>query len=238
MYFEYMKSCAMEMGIELDEISYGKFIKYSEMLIDWNSRINLTAITDMDGIVKKHFIDSLKIFEFSKLKNARKVIDVGTGAGFPGIPMKIVNDQFEMTLLDSLNKRIEYLKEVCKELELRNINFVHARAEDGAKMPEHREKYDIAVSRAVANMAVLSELCLPFVRQGGYFIALKGPGVETELNESKKAITEMGGKLLEVINVTIKDTDLNHNIVVVEKIGKTPLKYPRQAGLVSKKPIK
>jgi 16S rRNA (guanine527-N7)-methyltransferase len=228
----------MEMGIELDEISYGKFIKYSEMLIDWNSRINLTAITDMDGIVKKHFIDSLKIFEFSKLKNARKVIDVGTGAGFPGIPMKIVNDQFEMTLLDSLNKRIEYLKEVCKELELRNINFVHARAEDGAKMPEHREKYDIAVSRAVANMAVLSELCLPFVRQGGYFIALKGPGVETELNESKKAITEMGGKLLEVINVTIKDTDLNHNIVVVEKIGKTPLKYPRQAGLVSKKPIK
>ncbi len=238
MYFEYMKSCAMEMGIELDEISYGKFIKYSEMLIDWNSRINLTAITDMDGIVKKHFIDSLKIFEFSKLKNARKVIDVGTGAGFPGIPMKIVNDQFEMTLLDSLNKRIEYLKEVCKELELRNVNFVHARAEDGAKMPEHREKYDIAVSRAVANMAVLSELCLPFVRQGGYFIALKGPGVETELNESKKAITEMGGKLLEVINVTIKDTDLNHNIVVVEKIGKTPLKYPRQAGLVSKKPIK
>jgi 16S rRNA (guanine527-N7)-methyltransferase len=228
----------MEMGIELDEISYGKFIKYSEMLIDWNSRINLTAITDMDGIVKKHFIDSLKIFEFSKLKNARKVIDVGTGAGFPGIPMKIVNDQFEMTLLDSLNKRIEYLKEVCKELELRNVNFVHARAEDGAKMPEHREKYDIAVSRAVANMAVLSELCLPFVRQGGYFIALKGPGVETELNESKKAITEMGGKLLEVINVTIKDTDLNHNIVVVEKIGKTPLKYPRQAGLVSKKPIK
>jgi 16S rRNA (guanine(527)-N(7))-methyltransferase GidB len=238
MYFEYMKSCAMDMGIELDEISYGKLIKYSEMLIDWNSRINLTAITDMDGIVKKHFIDSLKIFEFSKLKNARKVIDVGTGAGFPGIPMKIVNDQFEMTLLDSLNKRIEYLKEVCKELELRNVNFVHARAEDGAKMPEHREKYDIAVSRAVANMAVLSELCLPFVRQGGYFIALKGPGVETELNESKKAITEMGGKLLEVINVTIKDTDLNHNIVVVEKIGKTPLKYPRQAGLVSKKPIK
>lgn len=238
MYFEYMKACANEMELEFDESAYGKFIKYSEMLIDWNSRINLTAITDMDGIIKKHFIDSLKIFEFSNLRNARKVIDVGTGAGFPGIPMKIVNDQFELTLLDSLNKRIEYLKEVCKELELNNVNFVHARAEDGAKMPEHREKYDIAVSRAVANMAVLSELCLPFVKQGGYFIALKGPGVEIELNESKKAITEMGGKLLEVINVTIKDTDLNHNIVVVEKIGKTPSKYPRQAGLVSKKPIK
>ncbi|MBP1917552.1 16S rRNA (guanine(527)-N(7))-methyltransferase RsmG [Youngiibacter multivorans] len=238
MYFEYMKSCVNEMGIEFDEIAYGKFIRYSEMLIDWNSRINLTAITDMDGIIKKHFIDSLKIFEFSPIKKARKIIDVGTGAGFPGIPMKIINDDFELTLLDSLNKRIDYLKEVCKELKLENVDFVHARAEDGARMPEHREKYDLAVSRAVANMAVLSELCLPFVKTGGYFIALKGPGVETELSEAKKAITEMGGKLLKVINVAIKDTDLNHNIVVVEKIAKTPLKYPRQAGLVSKNPIK
>lgn len=238
MYFDYMKSCADEIGIDFDEIAYEKFIRYSEMLIDWNSRINLTAITDMDGIIKKHFIDSLKIFEFTKLSKALKVIDVGTGAGFPGIPMKIVNNEFELTLLDSLNKRIEYLKEVCRELGLNNVNFVHSRAEDGAKMPEHREKYDIAVSRAVANMAVLSELCLPFVRQGGYFIALKGPGVETELNEAKRAISEMGGKLLEVINVTIKDTDLNHNIVVVEKVSRTPQKYPRQAGIVTKKPIR
>lgn len=238
MYFDYMKSCANEMGIEFDEIAYGKFIRYSEMLIDWNSRINLTAITDMDGIIKKHFVDSLKIFEFSNLRKARKIIDVGTGAGFPGIPMKIVNDDFELTLLDSLNKRIDYLKEVCRELGLSNVNFIHARAEDGARMPIHREKYDVAVSRAVANMAVLSELCLPFVKQSGYFIALKGPGVENELSEAKKAISEMGGKLVEVINVTIKDTDLNHNIVIVEKISKTPSKYPRQAGLVSKKPIR
>lgn len=238
MYFEYMKECANEMGLEFDEITYGKFIRYSEMLNDWNTRINLTAITDIDGIIKKHFIDSIKIFEFSKIKKAKKIIDVGTGAGFPGIPMKIVNDNYDLTLLDSLNKRIEYLKEVCKELDLKNVDFVHARAEDGAKMTAHREKYDLAVSRAVANMAVLAELCLPFVKPGGYFIALKGPSVEMELNEANRAIEEMGGKLLEVINVNIKNTDLNHNIVVIEKVTKTPSKYPRQAGLVSKNPIR
>lgn len=238
MYFEYMKECADEMGLEFNEIAYDKFTRYSEMLIDWNTRINLTAITDIDGIIKKHFIDSMKIFEFSKIRNAKKIIDVGTGAGFPGIPMKIVNDNFDLTLLDSLNKRIQYLKEVCKELNLKNVDFVHARAEDGAKMAAHREKYDIAVSRAVANMAVLAELCLPFVRPGGYFIALKGPSVEIELNEANRAIEEMGGKLLEVINVNIKNTDLNHNIVVIEKVAKTPYKYPRQAGLLSKNPIR
>lgn len=238
MYFELMKNSLNYPGMVFDRPKYDKFLKYMELLQEWNKKLNLTAITADDEVITKHFIDSLKAFEFEPLRTAKTVIDVGTGAGFPGVPIRIMRDDVELTLLDSLNKRLNYLRVLCSELELDHVEFVHARAEDGARNPELRDTFDIAVSRAVANMTVLTELCLPYVRVGGYFIALKGPQIETELTEAKTAIRELGGKLKEVIEVKIESTDLKHNLVIIEKVRMTPAKYPRAAGVVTKNPIK
>lgn len=238
MYFDLMRNSLNYPGMEFDRPKYDKFILYMKLLQEWNQKLNLTAITADDDVITKHFIDSLKAFEFEPLRTAKTVIDVGTGAGFPGVPIRIMRDDVELTLLDSLNKRLNYLRMLCSELKLDNVEFVHARAEDGARKPELRDTFDIAVSRAVANMTVLTELCLPYVRVGGYFVALKGPNIETELSDAKNAIRELGGKLKEVIEVTIESTDLKHNLVIIEKVRETPAKYPRAAGVVAKSPIK
>ncbi|MFD3155357.1 16S rRNA (guanine(527)-N(7))-methyltransferase RsmG [Haloimpatiens sp. FM7330] len=237
-YFDILSDAAVNEGLILDDKKYEQFIKYKEMIKEWNKKINLTAITEDEEIIKKHFIDSMKIFKFNPLKKAHKIIDIGTGGGFPGIPMKIIKEDISITLLDSLKKRINFLDEVVRNLDLQNVETIHGRAEDFGVDKTYREKYDVAVSRAVANLAVLSEFCLPFVKVNGYFIALKGPSVKEELNESKKAIKILGGKLEDVIEVDIQGSDLRHNLVVIKKIKEIPKRYPRKAGYVSKKPIK
>ncbi|AQM60855.1 16S rRNA (guanine(527)-N(7))-methyltransferase RsmG [Clostridium baratii] len=237
-FYNIMKTAADEVNIEFNEDMYNKFIKYMRLVQEWNQKINLTAITEDEDFIKKHFIDCIKAFKSPELKNAKTVIDVGTGAGFPGMPIAILREDIEVTLLDSLNKRINFLDLVVRELGLKNVTTIHSRAEDGARNKNLRESFDIATSRAVANMAVLSEFCLPYVKISGYFVALKGPAIEEELENSKKALSVLGGKLLRVDETIIEDTDLNHNIVVVEKIKECPKIYPRKAGTVTKKPIK
>ena len=187
-FFELMKTASNDVGLEFTELQYEQFIKYMRLLQEWNEKINLTAITEDEEVIKKHFIDCIKSFKSEPIRKAKAIIDVGTGAGFPGLPIAIMNQNVKVTLLDSLNKRINFLNLVVKELGLKNVTTIHSRAEDGARKPELREKFDVATSRAVANMAVLSEFCMPYVKKGGYFVALKGPAIDEELENGKKAI--------------------------------------------------
>lgn len=237
-FYEIMKRASDDVGIEFNEEKYNKFIKYMKLVIEWNQKINLTAITEEEEFIKKHFIDCIKVFKSCEIKEAKSIIDVGTGAGFPGIPIAIMDESKKICLLDSLNKRVNFLNTVINELELNNVYTIHSRAEDGARNPDLREKFDVAVSRAVANMAVLAEFCIPYVNVSGNFIALKGPAIEEELANSKNAIGTLGGKLKNVIELEIEDTDLKHNIVVVNKIKACSLSYPRKAGIITKKPLK
>lgn len=237
-FFQLMKEASLEAGIDFSEHKYNQFIKYMRLLQEWNEKINLTAITEDEEIVKKHFIDCIKAFKSEAIKNANNIIDVGTGAGFPGLPIAIMNPNVQVTLLDSLNKRINFLNLVVEELGLKNVKTIHSRAEDGARNKELREKFDVATSRAVANMAVLSEYCLPYVKVKGYFVALKGPAIEEELKDGQKAINVLGGEFKNIIEVNIEKSDLNHNIVEVKKIKQCPKIYPRKAGTVNKNPIK
>lgn len=237
-YFDILNIACNNEGLEFNEDKYSKFIKYKELIKEWNEKVNLTAIVEDSEIIKKHFVDSIKVFKFEKLKNATRIIDIGTGGGFPGIPMKIVNPNSKVVLLDSLNKRINFLNEVIKELSLDNIETIHGRAEDFAKDNKFREKFDVAVSRAVANLTVLSEFCLPYVKVGGYFVALKGPAIEEEMKDAKNAIKTLGGQVEKILEVDIEGSDLNHNLVVIKKIKETPGKYPRKAGMVTKNPLK
>lgn len=218
-----------------DEV-LNKFWVYMTNLLEWNEKINLTAITDEDDMILKHFIDSLTILEYIPEKS--NVIDVGTGAGFPGIPLKIVREDINMTLMDSLNKRITFLNEIINKLGLKKINAIHSRAEELAKIPEHREKYDIAVSRAVANLSTLSEYMLPFVKVGGKCICMKGSNIEEELKTAKNAIKELGGEIEKVINFKLADSDNERNIIIIKKVRNTKSKYPRKAGMPSKEPLK
>lgn len=215
-YFELMKNACDSVGMNFDEDKYNKFITYKNLLQEWNEKINLTAITEDEEVIKKHFIDCIKAFSENQFKEAKTLIDVGTGAGFPGLPIAIMREDLNITLLDSLNKRVNFLNIVKNSLNLTNVTTIHSRAEDGARNKELREKFDIATSRAVANMAVLSEFCLPYVKVGGYFIALKGPAITDELNDAKNAIGTLGGKLIEVIEVSVEGTDLKHNLVVIK----------------------
>ena len=237
-FFELMKRGADEASIELSEKQYEQFIKYMRLVQEWNEKINLTAITEDNDFIKKHFIDCIKAFKSDAIVNAKTIIDVGTGAGFPGVPIAILHPNAKITLLDSLNKRINFLNIVVNELGLTNVTTIHSRAEDGARNPELREKFDIATSRAVANMAVLSEFCMPYVKKGGYFVALKGPAVDEEMQNGKNAISILGGELENIIEVSIEDTDLKHNIVEIKKVKNCPKTYPRKAGTVNKKPLK
>ena len=234
-FFELMKNGYKEMS--KIKLQYEQFIKYMRLLQEWNEKINLTAITEDEEVIKKHFIDCIKSFKSEPIRKAKAIIDVGTGAGFPGLPIAIMNQNVKVTLLDSLNKRINFLNLVVKELGLKNVTTIHSRAEDGARKPELREKFDVATSRAVANMAVLSEFCMPYVKKGGYFVALKGPAIDEELENGKKAIKILGGELKEIIEISIEETDLKHNIVEIKKINMCPKAYPRKAGTVNKKPL-
>lgn len=236
-FFELMKTASNDVGLEFTELQYEQFIKYMRLLQEWNEKINLTAITEDEEVIKKHFIDCIKSFKSEPIRKAKAIIDVGTGAGFPGLPIAIMNQNVKVTLLDSLNKRINFLNLVVKELGLKNVTTIHSRAEDGARKPELREKFDVATSRAVANMAVLSEFCMPYVKKGGYFVALKGPAIDEELENGKKAIKILGGELKEIIEISIEETDLKHNIVEIKKINMCPKAYPRKAGTINKKPL-
>jgi len=213
------------------------FQTYYEMLVDWNERMKLTAITDEEGVATKHFLDSLNANVDDVIKSASSVIDVGTGAGFPGIPLKIMDPTIKLTLLDSLAKRVNFLNEVTSELGLENVSAIHARAEDMGTDKKYREQYDVCVSRAVANLATLTELCLPFVKCGGYFVSLKGPKAEQEVEEAKNAIKLLGGKFIRIERYAVSDTDLDHNIVIIKKLSHTPTKYPRKAPKPSKEPL-
>jgi len=236
-YYKLIEASCKSVNLGFDEGKYSQFAEYKNLIQEWNEKINHTAITDDEGIIKKHFIDSIKVFNFPELHSAKTVVDIGTGAGFPGIPMKIVKPDMEVVLLDSLMKRVNFLNEVIAKLGLKGIKAVHGRAEDFAKA-EYRDCFDAAVSRAVANMTLLSELCLPFVKVGGYFVAMKGPGAEAEIEEAKQAIGMLGGKLEQVIEVEIEESDLKHNLVVVKKVKPTPKQFPRKPGVAAKKPLK
>ena len=226
-------------GIDLNEEKLNQFLLYYDMLIEWNNFVNLTAITDFEEVLKKHFVDSVSLIkaipDLSE-KNYR-LIDIGTGAGFPGIPLKIVFPNLEITLLDSLNKRINFLNEVITKLSLEKICAVHGRAEDYAKPGQLRESFDICVSRAVANMSVLSEYCIPFVKEGGCFTAYKSGKIAEELENSINAIKILGGEYEKQIEFYLPDSDIYRNLFIVRKRKKTPLKYPRKAGMPQKEPL-
>lgn len=225
---------AAELGISLPDGCADKLITYAELLKEWNEKINLTAITDDEGIAVKHFLDSLTAITTGYVSG--KVIDVGTGAGFPGIVLGLAKEDISLTLLDSLNKRINFLREVCDKTGL-EAEFIHSRAEDGAHRAELREAFDTVTARAVANMTVLAELCLPYLKVGGYFLALKGPMAEDELNSAKRTISILGGDVEKVVEVSVPFSDLSHKIIVIKKVKKTPMKYPRKPGFISKNPI-
>ena len=237
-YFDILNEASNKVGLQYNIKKHEQFMRYKELIKEWNEKINLTAIKEDEEIVKKHFIDSMKVFEFRKLKNAKNIIDIGTGGGFPGIPMKIINPEINIVLLDSLNKRINFLNEVIRDLQLDNIKTIHGRAEDFAQQAQYREKFDVAISRAVANLTVLSEFCIPYVKVGGYFVAMKGPAVEEEIKQSTNAIKLLGGRIEHIEKVEIEGSDLNHNLVIISKIAKTHNKYPRKAGMVTKDPLR
>lgn len=222
--------CKQE-GIELDGKALDRFDKYSQLLCEWNEKMNLTAIKDKHGIAIKHFYDSLLLLSVVDIKQGASVIDIGTGAGFPGVVLKIARPDIKLTLLDSLNKRLIFLKELLDQLGL-EAELIHGRAEDFAKPPK-REGYDIATARAVAALPVLSEYCLPYVKVGGKFVAMKGPMAEDELAASKGAIKLLGGKTVELVAKKLPEGD-ERNFVITEKISQTPTKYPRCSSKIAK----
>lgn len=226
-----------KLNIHLNEKQMYQFMKYYEMLIETNKVMNLTAITDFDEVIDKHFVDSLALIQAIDLNKELKVIDVGTGAGFPGIPLKIAFPELDILLLDSLNKRILFLDQVISELGLENIQTIHGRAEDFGKNPLYREKFDLCVSRAVANLSTLSEYCVPFVQVDGYFISYKSGKVQEELDASRHAVDILGGKVEKCLNYALADTDMERSLVVIHKLKPTKKAYPRKAGKPSKEPL-
>lgn len=260
----FQKKCEV-FGIYLSEEQIEKFMDYYELLTEWNSFMNLTAITDFDEVVLKHFVDSLAICQAdvfrrelnipdynvsagadlliekgdSKNLNVSEIslIDVGTGAGFPGIPLKIVFEDMRITLLDSLNKRVNFLNTVMEKLDLKNIKAVHGRAEDFARQPDYRKQYDFCVSRAVANLSTLSELCIPFLKRDGYFISYKSEKVREELSAGKRAVEILGGETEKILEYQLPDSTMNRTLVLIRKVKNTPKKFPRKAGTPAKEPL-
>ena len=228
------------LSIKLEENQLIQFYKYYELLTEWNKFMNLTAIIEMDEVITKHFVDSLSLIKAVKDLGEKeyKIIDVGTGAGFPGIPLKIAFPELKITLMDSLNKRVKFLNEVIKQLGLNDIQANHGRAEDMGREPLHREKYDLCVSRAVANLSTLSEYCMPFVKVGGAFVPYKSGKIEEELNAAKHAVFLLGGKVESVEAFLLPGTDAERSLVIIRKNSETSKKYPRKAGLPTKEPLK
>lgn len=235
---EILKKGLEDLGITASDKVLNNFNIYREILVDWNQKMNLTGIEDEKEVYIKHFLDSVSSVKDNYIKDGVSIIDVGTGAGFPGLPLRICLENIKLTLLDSLNKRINFLQEVSNSLELDNIEFIHGRAEDFGKLEEYREQYDIATARAVAGLPILMEFCVPFIKVGGHFVCLKGPNANLELEESKAAMEALGIEFVDKIDVELPETDLNHNILVFKKVKSTPDKYPRKAGKPSKTPIK
>ena len=223
-----------ELNMEVSDEQINKLIRYAELLVEWNEKMNLTAITEPVEIAEKHFLDSAMCL---KTGISGKVIDVGTGAGFPGLVLKILKPEIELCLLDSLQKRIGFLQAVCEELKLDGVRFVHARAEDGGHDKTLREKFDFSVARAVANLATLSEYCLPFVKTGGEFIAMKGPKAEEEIASGKNAISKLGGEISSILEESVPGTNFFHVIISVKKVRQTTPQFPRKAGKPSKQPL-
>lgn len=224
--FELLQRLAAGSNLDVSRETFEQFSIYKDLLKEWNTKLNLTAIQDDDAIFLKHFADSISIFRLPEIQKSRSVIDVGTGAGFPGLPMKILKKDLELTLLDPLNKRLTFLREVADKLGLEDICFIHGRAEDVSRETSQRDHYDLAVSRAVALFPTLLEYCLPFVSVRGYFVAMKGPGIEAELTLNPKLLRDLSGKLVRVELVLDLD-ELEHNLVLVEKVKPTATKFPR-----------
>lgn len=231
-----IKEYAKEIDILLNEKQINQFYQYMQILLEWNEKINLTAITKPEEIILKHFVDSITIAKY--LKPKAQIIDVGTGAGFPGIPIKIIREDIQVTLLDSLNKRINFLNEIIEKLELVQIQTIHSRAEEAGKSKKYRENFDVATSRAVANLSTLAEYLLPFVKQGGQVIAMKGATIEEELEASQKAIKVLGGKIRTIDTFCLPKSDIDRNVIILQKEKTTPAKYPRKPGTPAKEPIK
>ncbi|NMA85743.1 MAG: 16S rRNA (guanine(527)-N(7))-methyltransferase RsmG [Tissierellia bacterium] len=228
---------AKELNIELNPAQIEKFVLYKKLLQEWNERINITSIVEDEEIDIKHFMDSIIPIKTNLFMGKIKVIDIGTGGGFPGIPLKILNEDLDIILLDSTQKKVKFLEEVIEKLDLKNIRAYHGRAEEMGRDIVFREKYDIAISRAVASLDTLAEYSLPFVNVGGYFISMKGPDVEEELEDGKNAIKILGGKVKAVEKFQLPNTDIIHSLIIIEKIKNTPTKYPRAGGKPRKKPL-
>ena len=233
---EILKSATADFKIQLNDLQLTQLEKYFELLVEWNKKINLTAITDVEGVAIKHFADSLTLFNYVDVPENSRVIDVGTGAGFPGIVLKIARPDIELTLLDSLNKRLVFLDNILTEIGL-SAQLIHSRAEDGGQNIDLRESYDFVVSRAVAQLNVLSEYCLPYARLGGNFIALKGPDADNEISNAKRAVQILGGKIKNTYKFSLPNQGGDRSIIVIEKNQPTPDKYPRNSGKIKAKPL-
>lgn len=225
------------MGISLSELQYKQLLTFYEMFNEKNKVLNLTAITEFEEVVDKHFIDSLSLIKTVDLTQPLKILDLGTGAGFPGIPLKIAFPQLEIVLMDSLNKRVLFLQDVITELDLHNISALHGRAEEIARKSAYREQFDVCVSRAVANLSSLSEYCIPFVKQGGMFISYKAGEIEEEVLQAKRAVHLLGGKIRDIEKFKLPGTDIWRSLVKIEKINKTSKIYPRKAGTPTREPL-
>ncbi len=232
---DFKKDFCLYFEEEIDDNKIQKFYDYMNLLVEWNKKINLTAITEEKDIILKHFVDSLTVLKY--IKDNKNIVDVGTGAGFPGIPLAIMNDSLKITLVDSLNKRINFLNEVCSKIKLKNTKAIHSRAEEFGQDNNYRESYDIAISRAVSNLTVLAEYLLPLVKVGGKIICMKGPDIEEELKQAKSAIDILGGKFERCDNFCLPKSDISRNIIIINKIKETPKKYPRKAGTPVKTPL-
>ena len=223
-------------GVHFSVEQMEQFYKYMNLLIEWNEKMNLTAIIEPSEIILKHFIDSITILK--EIKDQEMVVDVGTGAGFPGIPLSIMNPTLKITLVDSLNKRLIFLQEVINELDLKNVELVHARAEEFGQNKKYREKFDVATSRAVANLATLSEYLIPLVKINGKCLCMKASDANEEISQAQKAIELLGGKITNVEEFNLPQSDIGRTIIIIDKIKMTPNKFPRKAGTPSKEPIK
>lgn len=237
MNIEQFTSELQKMGIELNERQLNQFEQYYELLVEWNEKMNLTAITDHKGVYLKHFYDSVSAAFFVEFNGSLSLCDVGAGAGFPSIPLKICFPQLQITIVDSLKKRITFLNELAKELQLENTFFYHDRAETFAKRKESREQFDVVTARAVAKMSVLTELCLPLVKQEGLFVAMKAANADEELEAAEKAIKLLGGNVQAVHSFTLPIEESERNLIIVKKVKKTPNKYPRKPGTPNKMPL-